>query len=93
MEMVPLKPTIGVEIRGVQMAEAEGDTLDAIRRAVWEHGVAVFRDQSLTPEQHIAFAKRWGGIDLNNYFPLHEAQPEIALVKKRADQVMNIGGG
>lgn len=93
MEMVPLEPTIGVEIRGVQMAEADGDTLDAIRRAVWEHGVAVFRDQSLTPEQHIAFAKRWGGIDLNNYFPLHEAQPEIALVKKRADQVMNIGGG
>lgn len=61
MEMVPLEPTIGVEIRGVQMAEADGDTLDAIRRAVWEHGIAVFRDQSLTPEQHIALPNAGAG--------------------------------
>ena len=94
MEMVPLAPACGVEIRGVALTQAQGDSLEAIRQAVYENGVALFRDQhDFTPEAHIAFARRWGGIDLNNYFPLTEGHPEIAVVRKRADQVTNIGGG
>ena len=93
MEMVPLAPKCGVEITGVRLSEAEGDTLDAIRTAIYEHGVALFRGQDdFTPEAHIAFAKRWGGIDINNYFPLTDEHPEIAVVRKAADQQTNIGG-
>lgn len=92
--MVPLAPRCGVEIKDVKLAEAQGPVLDAIRQAIYEHGVALFRGQDdFTPEAHIAFARRWGGIDLNNYFPLTEGHPEIAVVRKRADQVTNIGGG
>ena len=94
MEMVPLALACGVEIRGVALTQAQGDSLEAIKQAVYENGVALFRDQhDFTPEAHIAFARRWGGIDLNNYFPLTEDHPEIAVVRKRADQVTNIGGG
>ncbi|WP_435201848.1 TauD/TfdA dioxygenase family protein [Qipengyuania sp. 902] len=93
MEMVPLAPKCGVEITGVRLSEAEGDTLDAIRTAIYEHGVALFRGQDdFTPEAHIAFARRWGGIDINNYFPLTDEHPEIAVVRKAADQQTNIGG-
>ena len=93
MEMVPLAPKCGVEITGVRLSEADGDTLDAIRMAIYEHGVALFRGQDdFTPEAHIAFAKRWGGIDINNYFPLTDEHPEIAVVRKAADQQTNIGG-
>ena len=92
MQISPMSPKCGVEISGIQLADASGDTLDAIRTAIYEHGVAVFRDQEFSPEQHIAFAKRWGGIDINNYFPLQEEFPEIAVVKKEADQSTNIGG-
>ena len=92
METRPLAPACGVEIRGVQLAKADDALLDGIRQAVYEHGVALLRDQQLAPEQHIAFAKAWGGIDLNAYFPLDAAYPEIALVRKRADQQTNIGG-
>ena len=94
MEMAALAPGCGVEITGVSLAEAEGDTLDAIKQAIYTHGIALFRGQNdFTPEAHIAFARRWGGIDLNNYFPLTDEHPEIAVVRKRADQVTNIGGG
>jgi taurine dioxygenase len=94
MEMAALAPRCGVEITGVSLAEAEGDTLDAIKQAIYEHGVAVFRGQDdFIPEAHIAFARRWGGIDINNYFPLTDEHPEIAVVRKRADQTTNIGGG
>jgi taurine dioxygenase len=93
MEMVPLAPKCGAEITGVRLSEAAGDTLDAIRTAIYKHGVALFRGQDdFTPEAHIAFAKRWGGIDINNYFPLTDEHPEIAVVRKAADQQTNIGG-
>lgn len=93
MQITPLAPSCGVEIAGVQLAEAAGDQLDAIRQAIYRHGVAILRDQALSPEDHIAFAQRWGGIDVNNYFPLTDDHPEIAVVRKREEQQTNIGGG
>jgi len=87
-----MAPNCGVEISGVDLADCSDADMDAIKASIYEHGVAVFRDQSLSPEAHIAFAKRWGGIDINNYFPLQEAYPEIALVRKEPDQQTNIGG-
>ncbi|MDG6078626.1 TauD/TfdA family dioxygenase [Erythrobacter litoralis] len=83
----------GTAIEGVQLARLEGEALDRVREIAYRRGVAVFRDQDFGPEDHIAFAKRWGGIDINNYFPLTDEHPEIAVVRKRKDQTMNIGGG
>ena len=92
MKMTPLAPRCGMETNDVSLRKAEGATLDAVKRAVWEHGVVAFREQEFSPDDHIAFARRWGGIDINNYFPLNDAHPEIAVVAKRPDQQTNIGG-
>ncbi len=93
MELVPLGPRCGVEFKRVQLATVAEEELEAIKQAIYTHGVALFRGQEqFTPEAHIAFARRWGGIDLNNYFPLTEQHPEIAVVRKKADQQTNIGG-
>ena len=92
MQTEMIAPNCGVEISGLRLAEADGAVLEEIRQAIYEHGVAVFRDQEFSPEDHIAFARRWGGIDINNYFPLTDAHPEIAVVRKSADQQTNIGG-
>jgi taurine dioxygenase len=93
MEWFPLTERVGAEVRGVDLATVDGEVLDALKELVWDKGVAVLRDQSLSPEEHIALANRWGGIDINNYFPLEGEHPEIAIVGKRADQQTNIGGG
>lgn len=92
MQVTPLAPRCGVEVTGTQLKDAAGESMDAVRSLIYEHGVAVFRDQEFSPEDHIAFAKRWGGIDINNYFPLNGEHPEIAIVRKAADQETNIGG-
>jgi taurine dioxygenase len=93
MEWFPLAERVGAEVPGVDLATLDGEALDALKELVWDKGVAVLRDQLLSPEEHIALAKRWGGIDINNYFPLEGEHPEIAIVGKRADQETNIGGG
>ena len=93
MDTGKLSPHCGVEVKGSALRDATGPELDAIRDLVYAHGVAIFRDQSLSPEDHIALARRWGGIDINNYFPLTDTHPEIAVVRKTEDQTTNIGGG
>ncbi|MGB7655241.1 MAG: TauD/TfdA family dioxygenase [Novosphingobium sp.] len=93
MKINKLAPGLGVEITGVQMSELEGEALNSLKAQVYENGVAVLRDQELSPDQHIAFAKRWGGIDVNPFFPTNSGWPEIAEVRKAEDQKDNIGGG
>ncbi|SHN52780.1 TauD/TfdA dioxygenase family protein [Erythrobacter sanguineus] len=92
MEMKPMAPRCGVEVAGVSLSQCSDAEMAAIKQAIYEHGVAVFRNQEFAPQDHIAFARAWGGIDLNNYFPLDPRWPEIALVAKAPDQTTNIGG-
>lgn len=85
---------VGAEVLGIDLARPLSDADFAqVRAAFAEHGVIFFRDQSISEEQHIAFARRWGAININRFFAAHPAYPEIALVVKEPDQQHNIGGG
>ena len=84
---------VGIEAFGIDRNTIDEEDFNALRQAVAERGVLFVRDQEMTPEQHIAFARRWGGIDINNYFPANGGHPEIAEVRKSETQTTNIGGG
>jgi taurine dioxygenase len=94
IEVRPIAGALGAEIHGVDLAQDISDTQFAqIRQVFCEHGVIFFRDQELTPEQHIAFAKRWGEININRFFKAVDNYPMIAEVRKEPEQKTNIGGG
>jgi taurine dioxygenase len=94
LEIRPLSGSTGAEIGGVDLSGSLSDaTIAGIRGALADYGVVVFRDQTLTPEQHIAAARRFGEININRFFAHAEGYPEIALVTKEPDQKANIGGG
>jgi taurine dioxygenase len=65
----------------------------SLRQAYSDHGLLFFRDQNLSEEDHIAFARRWSSIDINRFFKAVDGYPEIAEVGKEPDQTHNIGGG
>ena len=92
MQLTTMAPQCGVEISGVALATCSDEELGAVKQAIYEHGVAVLRDQDFPPEAHIALGRRWGGIDVNNYFPLKQDFAEIAVVRKEPNQQTNIGG-
>jgi taurine dioxygenase len=92
MAMIEAMDGCGAMVQGVDLTRASDGEVDAIRRAVFEHGVAFLRGQNMTPEQHIAFAERFGPIVVNRFFPKTEKHPQIAKVEKTADQTTNIGG-
>ena len=86
-------PGAGAEITGVDIRALTAQEFSAVKQAYADHGVIFFRDQSLTENDHIAFARRFGPININRFFLAHERYPEIALVLKEKEQKTNIGGG
>ena len=93
-EIRPVSGAVGAEIHGIDLAEPIIDeTLSTICHTLADRGVVFFRDQLLTPEQQIAFARRFGNINLNRFLAHADGYPEIALVVKEPHQTKNIGGG
>jgi taurine dioxygenase len=92
IEVSPQSVAVGAEIHGVNLAaELSNAQFSEIRQAFLEFGVIFFRDQDLSPEQHLAFARRFGAINVNRFFTPVKDHPEIAEVLKEADQKKNIG--
>jgi taurine dioxygenase len=94
LDVRPVGPAVGAEILGVDLGgPLPGETLRAVRETLADRGVVFFRDQVLTPEQHIAFARQFGDININRFFAKMPEHPEIALVAKEKHHTRNIGGG
>ena len=80
-----LTPIIGAEISGVDLAGALSNrTMDEIHRALAENLVIFFRDQHITPEQHLAFGRKFGELHIHPAAP-HEGD-DPALMKIYADK-------
>lgn len=92
IDVYPASPALGAEIGGVDIAHGIDDAQFAeLRRAFIDYGVIFLRDQQLTPDQHIEFARRWGEINVNRFFRAVESHPQIAEVLKEPGQKTNIG--
>ena len=76
-----LAPAIGAEISGVDLREDQSDAvIAAIRQALLDHRVIFFRDQDITAQQHIAFARRFGALEIHPATPKDQADPEILRI-------------
>jgi Probable taurine catabolism dioxygenase len=61
IEAQPVAGSLGAEIRGVNLSErCSPEVVAEIRQAFLDHLVIFFRDQKLTPQEQLAFAKRFG---------------------------------
>lgn len=73
--------TIGAEISGVDLGAPISDEVrDALLDALVEHHVLFFRDQDITPEAQVAFAKRFGPISYPPFAPKYGTQPEFIVL-------------
>jgi len=93
LHIQPASSAVGAEILDVDVTDLSDQDFETMRKAHHEHGLIFVRDQKLTPEQHIAFAERWGEININRFFGAVDGYPQIAEVRKEPDQKINIGGG
>jgi alpha-ketoglutarate-dependent 2,4-dichlorophenoxyacetate dioxygenase len=69
IELTPLHPTLGAELRGVDLARpVMPDVFVEIDTAFNRHGILVFPDQPVTDEHQLAFSRLFGPLEVNpNY--------------------------
>ena len=89
----PVAGALGAEISGVDLATPLGEAAIAeIRQALLDHLVIFFHDQHLTPEQHLAFGRRFGYLNIHDFVDGTPDYPEIIEVRKEEHDTQNFGG-
>jgi taurine dioxygenase len=89
----PTSGGVGAFVSGIDLAkDLPGEVIGTLVQALGEHGVLFFRDQAITPEQHLAFARRFAPVVPNKFLDQVPGHPEIALLNKKPGQRYNIGG-
>lgn len=73
LKITKLTPTIGAELSGIDLnSDLDTATLDAIYQALIDHLVIFFRDQELSPANHLSFARSFGEPE-----PPHPIYPHV----------------
>ena len=79
----PIAGACGAEITGINLAkQIKRETFAELYDAWLKHQVLFFRNQKLTSEEYIKFAKKWGGIHIHPFVKGLRSHPEILEVKK-----------
>ena len=59
----PLTPVLGAEVTGVDLGTLTEAGFAAVTAAFDRHGAILVRGQRLSPDQLVAFSRRFGGLD------------------------------
>jgi taurine dioxygenase len=90
IEIHPVTPSIGAEIRGLDLRKPlDRESVETLRDALHAHLVLFFREQDLTEADHVAFARQFGAIQTPPLKTKYQAVPEINVL----DQVSPRGDG
>jgi len=77
----PQTPTIGAEVCGIDLRQAiDLPTQRVLRDALLEWKVLFFREQEITTEQHLAFARLFGELEVHPFAPHKPSYPEVLAI-------------
>ena len=79
IELRPLSPALGAEVLNVDLSAPMNDDLfAAIYKAFLDYQLLLFRDQGLPPAAHVAFARRFGEVQVHVMNQYHaDGHPEL----------------
>jgi len=93
LKVEPIAASLGAEIGGVDLSQdLDDDVIAEIRQALLDHLVIFFHDQDITPEQQLAFARRFGTLNLHDQVKGMDDYPEMIEVRKEPEDERNFGG-
>ena len=92
MNVQRIAGALGAEITGIDLRRLSAADIDEVRRVWLEHLVVFFREQELSPEEFMAFARRIGRPIEYPFVRGIAGFPEIIEVKKLEHEKLNFGG-
>jgi taurine dioxygenase len=92
MNVQRIAGALGAEITGIDLRRLGEAEIAEIRRVWLEHLVVFFRDQELSVEEYMAFARRIGRPIPYPFVRGMEGFPEVIEVKKLEHEKVNFGG-
>lgn len=78
IRLQPISGSLGAIVDGVDLREPLDDaTYAEIKRALLDNLVIFFRNQDITPDQQVAFGRRFGELHIHPFIPNLDGHPEI----------------
>jgi taurine dioxygenase len=100
VDVIPTGAALGAEVRGVDLGDLEEAAFGDVMQLWHDHSVLLFRDQTLSDKELIAFSRRLGDLD---WAPIQETGrrfveglPEIYIVsnvKVNGEPIGSLGDG
>ena len=89
----PCDTVLGAEVRGLDLSlPIDDESFAVVRQAFEQHSLLLFRDQALTPQQHIDFSRRFGKLEIHVLSHwCHTEHPEILIVSNIKDKDRHVG--
>ncbi len=86
MDVIRCQPTIGAEIRGVDLARGlTDDEFEQLRDALLDYKIVFFRDQRLDAERQLALGRRFGELEVNPFRPQGANRPALQVILNDRD--------
>jgi len=86
LQMTHLTRTIGSVVTGLDLSKPlTKEVVAALRHALLLRKVLFFHDQELTTEQHLAFAREFGELEVHPFTSSKDGFPEILLIEHDKD--------
>jgi len=84
IRLQPISGSLGTIIHGVDLRNPlDDETYGEIKQALLDNLVVFFRDQDISPEQQIAFGRRFGDLHIHPFIPSLQGHKEIIVLKAR----------
>jgi taurine dioxygenase len=86
-------PTIGTEVLGIDLRDTlDDDTFGFLHQLLLDRKVIFFRDQFLTPEQHLDFGRRWGELEAIPFLEHDSTYPELLTIRRGNERAYETEG-
>jgi taurine dioxygenase len=93
MNISSITPTVGAEVTGVDLADLGPEAVSSIKAAFLKHHVLVFRDQTLSRDQHKAFGRLFGDLHIHpsKRNGMNQQDPELFIINTKPDAKLTNG--
>src|SRR4051812_39963166 len=94
LNITPVTPDLGAEIRGIDLRAADAGEITAVQHAFARHSVLFIRDQNMTLDDQLAVTRKFGAVLRVPYVQGVSSHPDvIAVLKEASEKKISTFGG